>query len=202
MKRFQAMRFLNVPVVVDVICNKCGESCRPHAHAINFEHANVDVSWGYDSGKDGDHDHWDVCERCYDEIVATFKLPPTKRDYMSGERQGTFEEHGWLHRIPAYPRVSLPRTTDDEFIDFREGVEKAAQARGYQEGARSAGAFGDSDIDLMWQAVSRHLSDDRVQQCIPDDQREAWLDLDNRLTTMLNNRRPKQAGGKDRPDGE
>lgn len=58
---------------VDVLCNKCGESCK-RVHGI--ECVRLFADWGYDSSKDGTTEQADLCEQCWDALVATFKLPP------------------------------------------------------------------------------------------------------------------------------
>ena len=35
----------------------------------------VDKRWGYFSNKDNQVDSFDLCEKCYDEFVATFTIP-------------------------------------------------------------------------------------------------------------------------------
>ena len=35
----------------------------------------VEKRWGYFSNKDNEVHHFDLCEECYDEIVATFQIP-------------------------------------------------------------------------------------------------------------------------------
>ena len=35
----------------------------------------ADYEWGYFSGKDGEKHSFDLCEECYDRLLASFKLP-------------------------------------------------------------------------------------------------------------------------------
>ena len=35
----------------------------------------IDHTWDYFSEKDGQVDHFDLCEECYDQLTATFKIP-------------------------------------------------------------------------------------------------------------------------------
>ena len=35
----------------------------------------VDKRWNYFSNKDNEVHHFDLCENCYDELIATFQIP-------------------------------------------------------------------------------------------------------------------------------
>ena len=65
-------------VWADVICNRCGESCRSGAYADDYEYAGLNARWGYGSDSDGQEFHADICEKCFYEIIKDFKLPPEK----------------------------------------------------------------------------------------------------------------------------
>ncbi len=61
-----------------IICNKCGKEIAVN-HGIPAEDVlSVDKRWGYFSDKDNQVDSFDLCEKCYDEIVATFSIPVGK----------------------------------------------------------------------------------------------------------------------------
>jgi protein-arginine kinase activator protein McsA len=70
-------------VVEDVLCNKCGESCKDYVDAahefFNLNHATITPDFGYGS-RLYDMDSWEVhiCESCYAEFEATFKIKPKK----------------------------------------------------------------------------------------------------------------------------
>jgi hypothetical protein len=71
----------NSTIVVDVLCNKCGESLREGwASGISDAYGLVGayVSTGYFSPAlgDGNHYEFDLCERCLDELFKTFKHDP------------------------------------------------------------------------------------------------------------------------------
>jgi hypothetical protein len=64
--------------VDDIICNKCGKSCKDHA-GMNFEGLlEVSIQGGYASflGDDAPHT-FSLCERCLDEMFRTFVIPPS-----------------------------------------------------------------------------------------------------------------------------
>lgn len=51
----------------DVICDKCGNSCRDSEN-MNFEFAEITAHWGYMSKKDCEKHTAQVCEKCYDVL--------------------------------------------------------------------------------------------------------------------------------------
>jgi protein-arginine kinase activator protein McsA len=69
-------------VVTDVLCNKCGCSCKDYMDAnhehFNFNSAIIYPDFGY--GSSYDMQVWEVhlCESCYAELESTFKIKPQK----------------------------------------------------------------------------------------------------------------------------
>lgn len=61
--------------LVEVICNKCGKSLKLHQEIVQEGDLEIQADWGYFSEKDGEIHCFDLCEQCYDEWVATFKIP-------------------------------------------------------------------------------------------------------------------------------
>lgn len=57
------------------ICNACGKVIKSTGGIYKEALFSVDFSWGYFSDKDGRHDHWCLCEACYDQITSSFKIP-------------------------------------------------------------------------------------------------------------------------------
>ena len=49
-----------------IICNKCGKEIKVTR--------GVEKCWGYFSNKDNQEDRFELCEDCYDELVASFKF--------------------------------------------------------------------------------------------------------------------------------
>lgn len=75
----------NSSIEVDVLCNKCGGSCKDYVDAAhkhyNFNHATMKPEFGYGSLR-YDMTSWDdvhLCENCYAEIESTFALKPEKK---------------------------------------------------------------------------------------------------------------------------
>lgn len=56
-------------VIDKIICNKCGKEIK-EADVLS-----VEKRWGYFSEKDNEVHHFDLCEQCYDEMVASFQIP-------------------------------------------------------------------------------------------------------------------------------
>jgi len=56
-----------------VLCNKCGHRTD---HTIQKDHVSIKVTWGYFSKKDCENHEFDLCEKCYDEIIENFMHKP------------------------------------------------------------------------------------------------------------------------------
>lgn len=54
--------------IVDVVCDVCKKSCKTQLG--DYEHATLAAVWGYASRKDGESYRADLCEDCFDNIVA------------------------------------------------------------------------------------------------------------------------------------
>jgi hypothetical protein len=74
-------RLVEKRIVTDVLCNKCGESCKYHLdnETFNINSAVITGDFGYGSTK---YDLIDfevhLCEDCYAELERTFKIKPNK----------------------------------------------------------------------------------------------------------------------------
>jgi protein-arginine kinase activator protein McsA len=67
--------------VTDVLCNKCGESCRYELDTdmVNFNSAVITADFGYGSTKyDMEDFEVHLCEDCYADLEKTFKIKPAK----------------------------------------------------------------------------------------------------------------------------
>lgn len=58
-----------------IICNKCGKEIFIDNDIPTEEVLSVEKEWGYFSNKDNEIHRFELCETCYDELVAGFKHP-------------------------------------------------------------------------------------------------------------------------------
>lgn len=66
--------------VTDICCDICQQSVIPSSrkqHGDNFdnfsEYAQLIASFGYGSKRDGDNYHFDFCEACFEQLLATIE---------------------------------------------------------------------------------------------------------------------------------
>ena len=71
---------ITATAVTDICCDICQQSVIPSArmqHADNFdnfsEHAQLVASFGYGSKRDGERYHYDFCEACFEQLLATIE---------------------------------------------------------------------------------------------------------------------------------
>lgn len=57
-----------------IICNKCGREIQVLGGVPQEDVLEVTKRWGYFSDKDNQVDQFDLCERCYDELVSSFQI--------------------------------------------------------------------------------------------------------------------------------
>lgn len=58
-------------VVVDIICDSCGKSCKTD---FGFEYMEMKAFWGYNSKKDMEKWSAQICEKCVDEKLSFIKF--------------------------------------------------------------------------------------------------------------------------------
>ncbi len=58
-----------------VICNQCGRELKVENGDLREECFSADLVFGYFSRKDGAVHHFDICEDCYDQMIARFAVP-------------------------------------------------------------------------------------------------------------------------------
>ena len=61
--------------IIKMKCNFCGNEMKTDKGIVVEGVCSVDCSWGYFSGKDGETHSFDICEKCYDNMVKQFKIP-------------------------------------------------------------------------------------------------------------------------------
>lgn len=57
-----------------LVCNKCGREIPVVKGVPQEDVLQVEKRWGYFSDKDNRVDRFDLCERCYDELVKGFQI--------------------------------------------------------------------------------------------------------------------------------
>ena len=63
-----------------VICNGCGKKLVVERGILREGGFSVNYPWDYFSEKDGEVHHFDLCEDCYDEMTAEFRIPVDVED--------------------------------------------------------------------------------------------------------------------------
>ena len=61
--------------LVEAVCNKCGRTLKVENGVLKEGCFSAEVVFGYFSRKDGIIHNFDLCEDCYDEMVAQFAVP-------------------------------------------------------------------------------------------------------------------------------
>lgn len=61
-----------------IICNRCKKEIPVRNDVPREDGLFVEKRWNYFSHKDNEVHRFDLCEQCYDELVAGFLIPPTK----------------------------------------------------------------------------------------------------------------------------
>ncbi|MDR1210430.1 MAG: hypothetical protein LBK41_09000 [Clostridiales bacterium] len=62
---------------VKIYCNKCGGEIERRADGIFDDHLGIVKRWGYLSPTDGETHSFDMCRKCYDEMLGGFSIPPS-----------------------------------------------------------------------------------------------------------------------------
>lgn len=57
------------------ICNCCGKELKLEKGYLKEACITADITFGYFSHRDGVHHRFDLCEGCYDKIIANFVIP-------------------------------------------------------------------------------------------------------------------------------
>ena len=63
-----------------IICNKCGKEIVVTRGIPQEDVLDIEKRWGYFSEKDGQTDHFDICEDCYEEWIESFLIPVTRSE--------------------------------------------------------------------------------------------------------------------------
>ena len=65
-------KLVEIEQVVGITCDICNKNCQ-NDPIYTAEYATLHASWGYGSSRDGDQDQCDICESCYDKVIAFIK---------------------------------------------------------------------------------------------------------------------------------
>ncbi|MCM1089321.1 MAG: hypothetical protein NC092_00135 [Butyrivibrio sp.] len=58
-----------------IICNQCKKELKSDGKYLKEGCFSVDYTFGYFSRKDGARHRFDLCEDCYDKMIAQFAIP-------------------------------------------------------------------------------------------------------------------------------
>lgn len=61
--------------LTEVLCNCCGRKIRIKNGIPEEECIRMEIPFGYFSKKDGQTQRFDLCEDCYDNMTANFRIP-------------------------------------------------------------------------------------------------------------------------------
>lgn len=68
---------INMEKKIELVkCNKCGKEIFTENGIIKEGAFFAETLWGYFSNKDGEKHSFDLCEKCYDELVDSFVIKP------------------------------------------------------------------------------------------------------------------------------
>ena len=65
----------NEPVLQEVVCNQCGRALRVENGILKEGCFHGDFSFGYFSERDGMRHRFELCEGCYNKMIAGFQIP-------------------------------------------------------------------------------------------------------------------------------
>lgn len=60
--------------LMQTVCNKCGKALKVADGDLREGCVHVEAAFGYFSRKDGQIHRFDLCEDCYDELIARFAV--------------------------------------------------------------------------------------------------------------------------------
>ena len=66
--------------LIQVVCNKCGRQLKVENGYLKEGCFFGDAVFGYFSRRDGSACHFDLCEDCFDELLAQFAVPAEEED--------------------------------------------------------------------------------------------------------------------------
>ena len=73
--------------LISVICNRCGKEMKVENGILKEGCFEVKHAFGYFSSKDGQVYHFDLCEQCFDKMLAEFRV---RMGYKSKLGKGSY----------------------------------------------------------------------------------------------------------------
>lgn len=64
--------------VIKIVCNLCKKEIKVKNGISEEDVLSVEKRWGYFSNKDNEVHRFDLCEECYDKLIASFEVPVEK----------------------------------------------------------------------------------------------------------------------------
>ena len=65
----------NEPVLQEVVCNQCGRALKVEKGILKEGCFHGDFAFGYFSERDGMRHRFELCEACYNKMIAGFQIP-------------------------------------------------------------------------------------------------------------------------------
>lgn len=66
---------LNKSGDIPIRCNSCGKSLKVENGILKEDAFEATKEWGYFSKRDMEVHHFNLCEDCYDKLIADFQIP-------------------------------------------------------------------------------------------------------------------------------
>ena len=63
-----------------VVCNACGKKLLVENGILKEECIHVEHDFGFFGSRDGESDSFDLCEACYEKLIADFAVPVDKKE--------------------------------------------------------------------------------------------------------------------------
>lgn len=63
-----------------IFCNRCSKEICVKEDIEKADYLKIEKNWGYFSNKDGICHKMNICEDCYDKIIAEFQISPTTEE--------------------------------------------------------------------------------------------------------------------------
>lgn len=61
--------------ITKIFCNSCKKEIKVENGISEEDVLSVEKRWGYFSNKDNEVHRFDLCEACYDKLIASFEIP-------------------------------------------------------------------------------------------------------------------------------